>query len=80
MENLEYQFQHQSPNDLKFMAVLKWKEENKDASFLQLQKALENCHINKHILCQVIYKLVNCQNIVTIKNLYQVYKIILIKF
>ncbi|CAC5391803.1 unnamed protein product [Mytilus coruscus] len=53
-ENLEYQFQHQNPNDLKFMAVLKWKEENKDASFSKLQKALENCHINKHILCQIL--------------------------
>ncbi|XP_071140776.1 uncharacterized protein [Mytilus edulis] len=53
-ENLEYQCQHQNPNDLKFMAVFKWKEENKDASFLQLQKALENCHINKHILCQIL--------------------------
>ncbi|XP_063437419.1 uncharacterized protein LOC134718688 isoform X2 [Mytilus trossulus] len=53
-ENLEYQFQHQNPNDLKFIAVLKWKEGNKDASFSQLQEALENCNINKHILCQIL--------------------------
>lgn len=52
-ENLEYQFQHQNPDDLKFMAVLKWKEENKDASFSKLQEALEECDLNRHILCQV---------------------------
>lgn len=52
-ENLEYQFQHQNPDDIKFMALYGWKEAHKSASFSDLSKALTDCDISDHLLCKV---------------------------
>ncbi|CAC5380440.1 unnamed protein product [Mytilus coruscus] len=51
--DLEYQFQHQPPNDLKFTAL--WSSTTKIDFFTfgSLQKVLKKRDLSKHLLCQV---------------------------
>ncbi|XP_052098000.1 uncharacterized protein LOC127732856 [Mytilus californianus] len=51
--DLEYRFQHQPPNDLKFMALWSCTIKNKHFSFEGLINLLEKKGRGAHILCQV---------------------------
>ncbi|XP_052098003.1 uncharacterized protein LOC127732858 [Mytilus californianus] len=52
-KDLEYQFLHQSSNDIKFMALWSCTIKNGDFSFDNLRDVLENKGISSHLLCQV---------------------------
>lgn len=51
--DLQYQFQHQPPNDLKFTALWDCTINNSKFSFDSLHIVLENTGLSGHELCQV---------------------------
>ncbi|XP_071124203.1 uncharacterized protein [Mytilus edulis] len=51
--DIEYQFQHQLPNDIKFTALWSTTRKQQDFTFDSLQKVLEERGLSKHLLCQV---------------------------
>ncbi|XP_071155165.1 uncharacterized protein [Mytilus edulis] len=60
-EDLEYQFQHGNTDNIKFMALWKWKQRDKTACIGDLIQALEKCNISIHNMCQVFRDIhINC--------------------
>ncbi|CAG2198991.1 unnamed protein product [Mytilus edulis] len=51
--DLEYQFQHQPSNDLKFMALWSSTIRSRHLCFNDLKNVLDNIGLNPHLLCQV---------------------------
>ncbi|VDI71687.1 Hypothetical predicted protein [Mytilus galloprovincialis] len=51
--DLEYQFQHQPPNDLKFMALWSCMLKRRHVTFDRLKDVLKNSELSGHLLCQV---------------------------
>ncbi|VDI16453.1 Hypothetical predicted protein [Mytilus galloprovincialis] len=51
--DLDYQFQHQPPNDLKFMALWSCMLKRRHITFDILKDALKNSELSEHLLCQV---------------------------
>lgn len=51
--DLEYQFQHQPPNDLKFTALWSCMIKRRHVTFDRLKDALKNSELSEHLLCQV---------------------------
>lgn len=51
--DLEYQFQHQPPNDLKFMALWSCMLKRRYVTFDHLKDVLTNSELSGHLLCQV---------------------------
>ena len=54
-EDLEYKFQHGNEDNIKFMAVWKWKQKTPKPSFQHLSDALKQCNYNIHCICQVVF-------------------------
>ena len=53
LNDLEYQFQHDNVNNIKFMVILKWKEKTLKPSIKHLHDALQKCEYSIHCICQV---------------------------
>lgn len=52
-EDLEYQFQHDNIDNIKFMALWKWKQKHKTACIGDLIQGLKKCNTSIHNICQV---------------------------
>ncbi|XP_076090552.1 uncharacterized protein LOC143062692 isoform X3 [Mytilus galloprovincialis] len=60
-EDLEYQFQHDNIDNIKFMALWKWKQKHKTACIGDLIQGLKKCNTNIHTICQVFRDVcINC--------------------
>ena len=52
-EDIEYRFQNDNVNNIKFMAVWIWKQKTRKPSFQHLCDAFKECNHNIHCICQV---------------------------
>lgn len=52
-EDILQQFLHLHPDDSKFTSLIRWKEGRRNPTFQDILYALEKCHLDKHLLCQV---------------------------